>query len=100
MLVLPLDALKSNEYFDLPMTEFWAGANSDNLLDYQPANKPATSMPASSALAFGKQIIGSEAYTGNAHYSETPRRFKALWRCCFLRRCQSNDSAQLCTPAI
>jgi hypothetical protein len=72
----PMDALKSNEYIDMPMTEFWAGANSKNLLDYQPANKPVTSMPTSSALAFNKHIIGSEAYTGNAHYSEAPGDLK------------------------
>ncbi len=72
----PMDALKSNEYIDMPMTEFWAGANSNNLLDYQPANKPVTTMPTSSALAFNKQIIGSEAYTGNAHYSEAPGDLK------------------------
>jgi hypothetical protein len=72
----PMDALKSNEYIDLPMTEFWAGANSNNLLEYQPSNRPVVSMPTSSALAFNKQIIGSEAYTGNAHYSETPGDLK------------------------
>ncbi|MBK9388717.1 MAG: hypothetical protein IPN68_00490 [Bacteroidetes bacterium] len=72
----PMDALKSNEYFDMPMTEFWAGANSNNLLDYQPADRPVTSMPTSSAIAFNKQIIGSEAYTGNAHYSEAPGELK------------------------
>ena len=72
----PMDALKPNEYIDMPMTEFWAGANSNNLLDYQPADKPVTSMPTSSALAFNKQIIGSEAYTGNAHYSEAPGDLK------------------------
>lgn len=72
----PIDALKSNEYIDMPMTEFWASANSNNLLDYQPANKPVTSMPTSSAIAFNKQIIGSEAYTGNAHYSEAPGDLK------------------------
>jgi hypothetical protein len=72
----PMDALKSNEYIDMPMTEFWAGANSNNLLVYQPANKPVTTMPTSSALAFNKQIIGSEAYTGNAHYSEAPGDLK------------------------
>jgi len=72
----PMDALKSNEYIDMPMTEFWAGANSNNLLDYQPSNKPVTSMPTSSSLAFNKQIIGSEAYTGNAHYSEAPGDLK------------------------
>ena len=72
----PMDALKANEYIDMPMTEFWAGANSNNLLDYQPANNPVTTMPTSSALAFNKQIIGSEAYTGNAHYSEAPGDLK------------------------
>lgn len=72
----PFDGLKSNEYIDMPMTEFWAGANSNNILDYQPANMPTTSMPTSSALAFNKQIIGSEAYTGNAHYSEAPGDLK------------------------
>lgn len=72
----PMDALKSNEYIDMPMTEFWANANSNNLIDYQPANKPVTSMPTSAALAFNKQIIGSEAYTGNAHYSEAPGDLK------------------------
>ena len=72
----PMDALKSNEYIDMPMTEFWAGANSNNLLDYQPANRAVTTMPTSSALAFNKQIIGSEAYTGNAHYSEAPGDLK------------------------
>jgi hypothetical protein len=72
----PMDALKSNEYIDLPMTEFWAGANSNNLLEYQPSNRPVVSMPTSSALAFNKQIIGSEAYTGNAHYSESPGDLK------------------------
>ncbi|MEI6142185.1 MAG: glycosyl hydrolase [Mariniphaga sp.] len=72
----PMDALKSNEYIDMPMTEFWANANSKNLLDYQPANNPVTNMPTSSALAFSKQIIGSEAYTGNAHYSEAPGDLK------------------------
>jgi hypothetical protein len=72
----PMDALKSNDYIDMPMTEFWANANSNNLLEYQPANKPVTTMPASSALAFNKLIIGSEAYTGNAHYSEAPGDLK------------------------
>jgi hypothetical protein len=72
----PMDALKSNEYIDMPMTEFWANANLNNLLDYQAANKPVTTMPTSSALAFNKQIIGSEAYTGFAHYSEAPGDLK------------------------
>jgi hypothetical protein len=72
----PMDALKSNEYIDMPMTEFWANANSNNLVEYQALDRPVTSMSTSSALAFNKQIIGSEAYTGNAHYSEAPADLK------------------------
>lgn len=72
----PMDALKSNEYIDMPMTEFWAGENNDKLTEYKPANKPSYCMPTYSALAFNKQIIGSEAYTGFAHYSEAPGDLK------------------------
>ena len=68
----PLDPLKSNQYADIPMTEFWAVNNSDNLGDYKPAVRPAPGFPMYSALAYGKQIIGSEAYTNYAHYSEAP----------------------------
>lgn len=72
----PSDALKTNEYIDLPMTEFWANDNKDRMAEYNPANKPASCMPTYSALAFGKQIIGSESYTGMAHYSEAPGDLK------------------------
>ena len=72
----PSDALKTNEYIDMPMTEFWANANQNKLSEYNPANKPASCMPTYSALAFNKQIIGSEAYTGFAHYSEAPGDLK------------------------
>ena len=72
----PSDALKTNEYIDLPMTEFWANANQNKLSEYNPAEKPASCMPTYAALAFNKQIIGSEAYTGFAHYSEAPGDLK------------------------
>jgi len=72
----PSDALKTNEYIDMPMTEFWANANENKLSEYNPSNKPASCMPTYSALAFNKQIIGSEAYTGFAHYSEAPGDLK------------------------
>jgi hypothetical protein len=68
----PLDPLKSNQYVDIPMTEFWAVNDSNYLGDYRPANRPAPGFPMYSALAYDKQIIGSEAYTNYAHYSETP----------------------------
>ena len=68
----PLDPLKSNQYVDIPMTEFWAAKNANNLGDYKPANRPSPGFPMYSALAYDKQIIGSEAYTNFAHYSEAP----------------------------
>ncbi len=68
----PLDPLKSNKYVDIPMTEFWAVNDADNLGDYKPAVRPLPGYPMYSALAYDKQIIGSEAYTNYAHYSEAP----------------------------
>jgi hypothetical protein len=68
----PLDPLKSNQYVDIPMTEFWAVNDANYLGDYIPANRPAPGFPMYSALAYDKQIIGSEAYTNYAHYSEAP----------------------------
>lgn len=72
----PLDPLKSNQYVDIPMTEFWAVNDANNLGDYKPADRPAPGFPMYSALAYNKQIIGSEAYTNYAHYSEAPYDLK------------------------
>ncbi len=68
----PLDPLKANQYIDFPMTEFWAENDANKFADYKPANRPVPGFPMSSALAYDKQLIGSEAYTNFAHYSETP----------------------------
>lgn len=67
-----LDILRSNNYPDLPMTEFWAQPNKNQFPEYQPADRPTAGFPTYAALACNKQIIGSEAYTGYAHYSESP----------------------------
>jgi hypothetical protein len=72
----PLDPLKANQYFDLPMTEFWTENDANGLGIYKPANRPTTSFPTSSALAYDKQIIASESYTNMAHYSEAPADLK------------------------
>ena len=68
----PLDILRSNKYVDLPMTEFWANPNSDQFPHYEPADRPTAGFPTYAALACNKPVIGSEAYTGYAHYSESP----------------------------
>lgn len=74
----PLDVLKANKYVDLPMTEFWANPNSNKIPEYQPAIRPTEYFPTYAALANKKQIIGSEAYTGYANYSESPAEFKSF----------------------
>jgi hypothetical protein len=68
----PLDPLKANQYPDMPMKEFWADNDMNNLAKYIPADRPTPGFPTFSALAYNKQIIGSEAYTNFAHYSEAP----------------------------
>ncbi|MDA3821313.1 MAG: glycosyl hydrolase [Bacteroidales bacterium] len=68
----PLDILKSNNYPDMPMTEFWSNPDRNQFPEYQPTVRPKVGFPTFAALACNKQIIGSEAYTGFAHYSESP----------------------------
>lgn len=72
----PLDILKSTQYVDLPMTEFWASPNQYQIPEYFPADRPTPYYPAYSNLAYNKRIIGSEAYTGFAHFSESPANLK------------------------
>jgi len=72
----PLDAIKSNKYVDLPMTEFWASPNSEQFPQYNPEVRPVAGFPTFASLACNKPIIGSEAYTGYAHYSESPYDLK------------------------
>jgi hypothetical protein len=68
----PFDALKSNRYLDLPMTEFWASPNKEQFPHYESQERPTAGFPTYAALACNKPVIGSEAYTGYAHYSEAP----------------------------
>ncbi len=72
----PLDIMKANSYIDLPMFEFWANFNDQTFIDYQPSPRPDKSFPAASAVIYDKPVIGTEAYTGMAHYSETPQALK------------------------
>ncbi len=72
----PLDIIKSNRYADMPMTEFWANPNADQFPEYRPSSMPTPGFPMFSALTANKQIIGSEAYTGFANYSESPTELK------------------------
>ncbi len=71
-----LDILKANSYADMPMFEFWAGNNQDAFIEYNPSERPEAHFPANAALFYDKTICGSEAYTGFAHYSESPWELK------------------------
>jgi hypothetical protein len=72
----PLDVLRSTQAVDLPMFEFWTSADKDSLVEYRPAEAPEMNLPACAAAGYGKALLGSEAYTGFAHYSESPADLK------------------------
>jgi hypothetical protein len=72
----PLDILKTTRCVDLPMYEFWAKNNTDSFAEYTPEAGPELNMPAAAALGYEKPVMGSEAYTGMAHYSESPNDLK------------------------
>jgi hypothetical protein len=72
----PLDVLRSTKPVDLPMTEFWTSANRDSLIEYTPVDGPERNLPACAVAGYGKRLLGSEAYTGFAHYSESPADLK------------------------
>lgn len=68
----PLDPLKANQYMDMPMTEFWAEQDVNHFAAYKPMDRPKPGFPTAASHAYGKQVIGSEAYTSFAHFTETP----------------------------
>ena len=68
----PLDVLSATKYVDMPMTEFWANPDENKFPFYKPTSKPLSLFPTYAAFSSDKKIIGSEAYTGFADYSETP----------------------------
>jgi len=73
----PLDVLRSNTYADLPMTEFWArkferGPLDRTKVEYSPLAQISATNPTQARAVYGMPVLASEAYTGFAHYSETP----------------------------
>ncbi len=73
----PLDVLKTNQYADMPMTEFWTGHNGKTTtLEYNASKNVPLEFLASATLFNNKKVLGSEAYTGMAHYSESPAELK------------------------
>jgi hypothetical protein len=72
----PLDILKSTRCVDLPMYEFWSSTDKDMFIAYKPQAGPELNMPACAVTGYDKLVLGSEAYTGFAHYSESPYELK------------------------
>ncbi len=68
----PLDVLRSNEYAEMPMFEFWAGHGKETFPEYTAQKTVTLDFTASAALFYDKKVFGSEAYTAMAHYSEGP----------------------------
>ncbi len=70
----PVDVLKSYKYCDVPMTEFWAQASEyrEWPITHTPGNYTGHSIPHHVPLIYGKPVIGSEAFTGMALYSDSP----------------------------
>lgn len=70
----PVDVLKSYKYCDVPMTEFWAQASEyrEWPIVYKPGNYGNHAIPYHVSLLYDKPVVGSEAYTGMALYSDSP----------------------------
>jgi len=71
----PVDILKSNTYADLPMFEFWTGVNKKSIIEYN-SSKPLESFPVFASTLYNMPVVGSEAYTAMAHYSESFNELK------------------------
>jgi hypothetical protein len=72
----PLDILKSTRCVDLPMYEFWSATDKNMFVKYKPQAAPELNMPSCAVTGYNKLVLGSEAYTGSAHYSESPFELK------------------------
>jgi hypothetical protein len=68
----PLDILRSNSYVDVPMWEFWTGQDQDGFVHYSPVESTPFDKPMYASVLYDKSIVPAEAYTGFAHYSESP----------------------------
>jgi hypothetical protein len=68
----PLDILKSNSYIDVPMWEFWTNLDEYGFVHYVPEQIVSFDKPMYASVVYDKPVVPSEAYTGYAHYSESP----------------------------
>jgi hypothetical protein len=81
----PLKILKSNEYVDLPMYEFWTNQDQHGIIEYSPVANTGYVISAHAGHLYGKNVIPAEAYTGYAYYSESPWDLKPFGDRAFCR---------------
>ena len=97
----PLDILKCNSYADMPMCEFWAGHNEKTSFpEYTAVEKPEAVFPAYACLWYDKPVLGAEAYTAQAHYSESLWDLKPFGDRAYCSGHQSVHSPQLRPSAV
>jgi hypothetical protein len=68
----PLDILRSNSHVDFPMWEFWTEQDKEGFVHYIPVQHTSFDKPMFASVVYDKPVVPSEAYTGFAHYSESP----------------------------
>jgi len=89
----PVDVLKTYKYCDVPMTEFWARVTANDFpFTYNPWPSKTFIYPIHSSLLYDKPVVGSEAYTGYALYSDSPIDLKTYGDVAF---CEGVNSMML-----
>jgi hypothetical protein len=81
----PLKILRSNQYVDLPMFEFWTNPDANGMVRNNPVENTGYVTSAEAGQLYGKKIIPAEAYTGYAYYSEAPWDLKPFGDRAFCR---------------
>ena len=74
----PIDVLTVNGLLDMPMTEFWAPVDSQSMVQYEPKKRGRPDFAVFAPNFYDIKSVGAEAYTGYAHYSESPADLKLL----------------------
>lgn len=69
----PAYALRANEYCDVPMTEFWAYPGHDGQPDFNWKEFLFDEFAIDAEQVCGKDVIGSEAYTADGRFCDTPQ---------------------------
>ena len=72
--VPPLDVIKSDLRCDLPMYEFSSFPDPvTRQPEYHPVDRTIAGFPVESIIYSDRNVVGAEAFTATAHFSETPQ---------------------------